>query len=167
MLLYYFFYTHILINMYICCVFFFLNCLILLMFPVVSLLFFGMKVGLQVSPEAQFSYQKGRESLMCFTVCCSLALFFFPLCTLKQLLFSVFCSLLWELRFKSLTNVFVCWTVETSRLSADVAQSCAVTHRHGSFYVVLWDLTVSPHRSGVPRTQGADPPPHLSLKKIK
>lgn len=49
-----------------------------------------------------------------------------PLCTLKRLLFRFFC-LLWELRFKSLTNVFVCWTVETTRLSADVARSWAVT----------------------------------------
>lgn len=102
---------------------------------------------------------------MCFTVRCSLALFFPPL-YIETASFSVFCLLLWELRFKSLTNVFVCWTVETSRLSADVAQSCAVTHRHGSFYVVLWGLTVSPHRSGVPRTQGADPLP-TPLKKIK
>lgn len=38
------FYTHILISMYIYYVF--LNCLILLMFPIIFLLLFGMKVGL-------------------------------------------------------------------------------------------------------------------------
>lgn len=128
----------------------------------ISFLLFGMKVGLQMSPEAQFSYQKGREAGCVYTVHSSLALCC-PLCTLKRLLSQSFC-LLWELRFKSLTNVFVCWTVETTRLSADVALSCAVTRCRGTFYTLLWDLTVSPHRSGVPRTQGADPHP---LKKTK
>lgn len=45
-------------------------------------------------------------------------------------------------------------------VSADVGVVLSLTH----FYVVLWDLTVSPHRSGVPRTQGADPPPLLKQK---
>lgn len=77
-----------------------------------------------------------------------------PLCTLKC--FSVIC-LLWELRFKSLTNMFVREEVEMA--SDDVALSGAVTCCPGSFYIALWDLTVSPHRSGVPRTQAADPLP--------
>ncbi len=89
-----------------------------------------------------------------------------PTLYIKMSSFSVFC-LLWELRFKSLTNVFVCWTVEMTRLSADVARSCAVSRCHGSFYIVLWDLTISPHRSGVPRTQGTDPPPLLNKNKKK
>lgn len=117
----------------------------------ISLLLFGMKVGLQMSPEAQFSYQ-GERSLVCFysTFFSGIVL---PALYIKRLLFSVFC-LLWELRFKSLTNVFVCWTVETTRLSRSDGAHC-----HGSFFIVLWDLTISPHRSGVPRTQGADPHP--------
>lgn len=32
-------------------------------------------------------------------------------------------------------------------------------------FIVQWDLTGSPRGSGVPRTQGADPPPHLNYKK--
>lgn len=62
-----------------------------------------MKVGLKTSPEAQCSYQKGREACCVSTVHSSL-------CTLKFL----FQSLLWELRFKSLTNVFVSGTVGTA-----------------------------------------------------
>lgn len=60
--------------------------------------------------------------------------------------------------------MFVCWTVKMTQPSKDVARS-SVTHCHGSFYIVLWDLTVSPHRSGVPRTQGTDPLPSLKKKK--
>lgn len=45
--------------MYICCLFFFK---LPHSFDVsrISLLLFGLKVGLQISPETQFSYQKGR-----------------------------------------------------------------------------------------------------------
>lgn len=60
--------------------------------------------------------------------------------------------------------MFVCWTVKMTQPSKDVARS-SVTHCHGSFYIVLWDLTVSPHRSGVPRTQGTDPLPSLKKKE--
>lgn len=48
--------------------------------------------------------------------------------------------------------------------SDDVALSGAVTCCPGSFYIALWDLTVSPHRSGVPRTQAADPAPLTKRK---
>lgn len=115
-----FFYTHILINMYIrCVVFVFFKLPHSFVVSQISLLLFGMKVGLQMSPEAQFSYQ-GERSLVCFysTFFSGIVL---PALYIKRLLFSVFC-LLWELRFKSLTNVFVCWTVETTRLSR--SESC-------------------------------------------
>lgn len=52
--------------MYISCVFFsFLNCLILLMFPIVHYYYFGMKTGLQTSPETQFSYIRGEKPDVC------------------------------------------------------------------------------------------------------
>lgn len=84
-----------------------------------------------------------------------------PLCTLKCLLFRsvVYCG------SSVLKALPTCLYIEMIRLSADIAWSCAVTCCHCSFYNVLWDLTVPPHRSEVPRTQGADPPHHLSLKR--
>lgn len=119
--------------MYICCVLFFK---LPHSFDVsrISLLLFGMKVGLQMSPEAQFSYQ-GERSLVCFysTFFSGIVL---PALYIKTSSLSVFCSL-WELRFKSLTNVFVRRTVETTRLSVEVARSCAVAHCRGSFFIVL------------------------------
>ncbi len=150
-----FFYTHILINMYICCVFLFFFKL-----PhsfdvshVALLLLFGIKVGLQTSPDAQFSYQKGREAWCVSTVHSSLALCC-PLCTFERLLFQSFvcCG---SSVLKALPTCL--YAGRLRRLGSP--RSCAVTHCHGSFCVVLWDLTVSPHRSGVPRTQGADPHP--------
>lgn len=119
------------------------------------LLLFGIKVGLQMSPEAQFSYQKGREAWCVSTVHSSLALCC-PLCTLKRLLFqsSVCCG---SSVLKALPTCL--YAGRSRRLGSP--WSCAVNCCHGSFYVVLWDLTLSPHRSGVPRTQGADPHPSL------
>lgn len=65
---------------------------------------------------------KGERCLMCFySTCFSGSVL--PTLYIKTSSFSVVC-LSWELRFKSLTNVFVWQTVETSRLSADVTKLC-------------------------------------------
>lgn len=64
---------------------------------------------------------------------------------------SVVC-LLWELRFKSLTNMFVCWTAETTSVSALPLSSDTIR----------WDW----RREEGPRTQGAELR-HLLLKKTK
>lgn len=75
---------------------------------------------------------------MCFTVHSSLAQCC-PLCTLKTFYFSVFC-LMWELHFKSLTNLFVCWRrLGFCRCRSEV---CCVSMQFCG--------TVSPLRSGVP-----------------
>lgn len=71
-----FFYTHILINMYICrVIIFFLNCLILLMFPIFYHYYLGWKWEYSwVVKLTFFSYQKGREACCVSTVDPSLAL---------------------------------------------------------------------------------------------
>lgn len=64
---------------------------------------------------------------------------------------------------KTLTNAQVC-----RRRGDDSALRgwCHSAVTIGScFFIVQWDLTGSPRRSGVPRTQGAGPPPHLNYKK--
>lgn len=101
LLLYFFFYTHILINVYIRCVFF-LNCLMML--PLVSLLLFGMKVGLQMSPEAQFS--RGEELLLGGAA----SPFLPPLCTFRRLFFFLFFLVLvcGSSVLKALPALFVC-----------------------------------------------------------
>lgn len=93
-----------------------------------------------------------------------------PLCTLKRLLlffFPVFLFCLWELRFKSLTNVFVCWTVEMTRLSTDVAQELCCLAASGSFYIVLWDLTVFPTGQGYLGLRALTPTPPKKNKNKK
>lgn len=138
-----------------CFFFFSLNCLILLMFPVVSFIIIWDESGMTNESWSSVFISTGeREAWRVSTVHSSLALCC-PLCTLKCS-FPVLC-LSWELRFKSLTNVFVCWAAETTRFSSSA--SCC----HSLPWQLLWDSTVSPHRSGAPRTQGADP--HPLLKK--
>lgn len=64
---------------------------------------------------------------------------------------------------KTLTNAQVC-----RRRGDDSALRgwCHSAVTIGScFFIVQRDLTGSPRRSGVPRTQGAGPPPHLNDKK--
>lgn len=103
---------------------------------------------LQASPEAQFSYQKGERSLMCFTVhsplasCC-------PLCTLKRLL----------------SQSSVC---RGSSVFKEPYQRVCVREPYKTYFsVVLWDLTVSPHRSGVPKgLRTLTPHPTPSKRKI-
>lgn len=63
-----------------------------------------------MSPEAQLSYQKPNVFLPYALLWHGVP----SLCT-----FSVIC-LMWELCFKSLTNMFVCWTAEMTQLSLDV-----------------------------------------------
>lgn len=59
---------------------------------------------------------------------------------IKLFFFSV-CCLLWELRFKSLTNVFVCWTVldSSAPLSAS-ARRGAITCHSSFLHRFLWDF---------------------------
>lgn len=142
------------------CVWFFLNCLILLMFPIFHYYYLGWKWDYKWVPKVSFHIRR-REVGGVSTIHSALT-WCFPALYIKTSSFSVTC-LLWELRFKSLTNMFVCWTVETPWVSLDVAQSCAVAVCHE----VRWDLTVSPHRSGVPRTQGAEPLPSWKKEEEK
>lgn len=81
--------------------------------------------------------------------------------------FPVFLFCLWELRFKSLTNVFVCWTVEMTRLSTDVAQELCCLAASGSFYIVLWDLTVFPTGQGYLGLRALTPTPPKKNKTKK
>lgn len=81
---------------------------------------------------------------------------------IKLFFFSV-CCLLWELRFKSLTNVFACWTVSDN--SAPSYGSCSESRRRSPqqflhHFCGTW--AVNPHRPGVPRTQGSNPHPSVT-----
>lgn len=111
------------------------------------------------SIEAQPSYQKVELSLRCFffvlvgffTPCSSpthCPAPFFPALYIKNTFSPSVVCLLWELRFKSLTNIFVRWTAETTSVLRPAAQ-------------------LRCHPLGLeagPRTQGAEVR-HLLLKK--
>lgn len=88
-----------------------------------------------MSPEAQLSYQKPNVLLPYALLWHGVS----SLCT-----FSVN-YLLWELRFKSLTNMFVCWTAEMTQLGCSPPISIHFSWR--------W----RPHGSGVARIDGAEP----------
>lgn len=110
MIFYYFlsyciiFYTHILLNLYICCLFF-KNCLILLMFSCVSLILFGNRN----------KWREVHEIKPCALLQLGFTGFVQFFFLLKLQIFShVF---LWELRFKSLSNRFACGAAEVARLS--------------------------------------------------
>lgn len=90
--------------MYICCVFFKLPHSVVSHF---SLLLFWDENGIYKRVLKLSFLIKGERSLMCFfgTFFSGIEL---PTLYIKTSSFSVFESL-WELRFKSLTNMFVCW----------------------------------------------------------
>lgn len=81
-----------------------------------------------------------------------------PLCTLNRLLFQslIHCG---SSVLKALPTCLYVGTVETTRLSIVVPPSGAVDT------LPVWGSTVSPYRSGEPRTQGADPSLEKTNKK--
>lgn len=126
-----FFFTHILMNVYINILFFFVLVFKLPRSVDVSATLLGVKR----SAEAQFSYRQRRGAA--FSAPPSSTLYIFQLFVLS-----------WELRFKSLTNVFVCWTAATPQ---DVTRFC------GSCCVTLWDWIDLHVR--VTSDSGCQPPP--------
>lgn len=124
-----------------------------------------------MSPEAQFVISaEERETWCVSTVHSSLASRCHPL---YMKVFSSFWfvtgaplkkkkKLKKKLKKKALPTHRYVGAMETTALRG--WRRSAVTIGSCSF-IVQWDLTGSPRRSGVPRTQGADPPPHLNYKK--